>query len=273
LRVRPATLEEFLEQPDGRFVVGRTWIYFCASPALAGCVLWGHVDEADVAELVKVAPATHPRTAKPHGALLDARRVEHADASAFSIMQRYFAFHQPALSAVVKRLAIVRPDGFAGTIAGGFFRVVPAPYTVEVFASAAEAFAWLDHDDGGALLDELDAIQREAEAVAPIQRELRALLASSPQLASVESAAVALHLSGRTLQRRLREAKTSFRNELAIARMEQAQRLMIEGSLPLTTIAFEVGFASHAHFSAQFRKVTGETPGAWRARRRPPPSK
>jgi AraC-like DNA-binding protein len=267
-RVRPATLEEFLRGPEGRFVLGQSWIYFCASPLIAGCVLWGYVDESAVLELVKVAPATHGAAARPHGALLDAGRVERVDASAFEIMKRYFAEHQAEL-AVVKRLAIVRPDGFIGTVASGFFRVVSAPYPVEIFECAADAFAWLGHDDGGALLEELSGLQRDADAVAPIQRQLRAALLQDLR-ASVESAADALHLSVRTLQRRLREARTSFQIELSIARVRVAQQMMAETDESLTGIAFAVGFASPAHFSAQFRKVEGESPSAWRTRRRPP---
>src|SRR5215472_5319267 len=87
--MRPATPKEFWEQPNGRFVSGRGWLYFGPTPAVAGCVLWGHVQDAAVRDMVNIAPASHKPTAAPHGALLDARRVERADPSAFGIMQRY----------------------------------------------------------------------------------------------------------------------------------------------------------------------------------------
>ncbi|HEX7115444.1 MAG TPA: AraC family transcriptional regulator [Steroidobacter sp.] len=54
-------------------------------------------------------------------------------------------------------------------------------------------------------------------------------------------------------QRRLRLA-------LALAELPRAQ--------DLTALALELGFSSHAHFSAAFRATYGETPSAYRARMR-----
>jgi AraC family transcriptional regulator len=51
---------------------------------------------------------------------------------------------------------------------------------------------------------------------------------------------------------------------LTIQRIDRARMLMSETSATLLSIAIDVGFASQGAFGAAFRRVTGETPAAWR---------
>jgi AraC family transcriptional regulator len=51
-------------------------------------------------------------------------------------------------------------------------------------------------------------------------------------------------------------------------RIVRAQNLMRLSSDPLRRIAAECGFANEAHFSHCSRKIVGESPAVWRARRR-----
>jgi AraC-like DNA-binding protein len=53
-------------------------------------------------------------------------------------------------------------------------------------------------------------------------------------------------------------------------RMERAQGLMLSTDAPLSEIAVECGLADQAHFTRLFRRVVGETPGAWRRARANP---
>jgi AraC family transcriptional regulator len=53
-------------------------------------------------------------------------------------------------------------------------------------------------------------------------------------------------------------------------RVELAAQLMLASRDPLTDIALKCGFHDQAHFSKQFRQLTGETPAAWRRLRRRP---
>jgi len=48
-------------------------------------------------------------------------------------------------------------------------------------------------------------------------------------------------------------------------RLERAQALLADASLPLIDAAIEAGFCSHAHLTATFRRLLGTTPSAWRA--------
>lgn len=47
-------------------------------------------------------------------------------------------------------------------------------------------------------------------------------------------------------------------------RVAQAARMLIGTSLPLSEIALRAGFASQSHFSNSFKRITGETPNAYR---------
>jgi len=84
----------------------------------------------------------------------------------------------------------------------------------------------------------------------------------------IADAATALALSERSLQRKLQEHDATFQEEVAEARVRAAKRLLTGGTSSLTAIALEVGCASPQHFSALFRRLTGESPSAWRASRR-----
>lgn len=51
-------------------------------------------------------------------------------------------------------------------------------------------------------------------------------------------------------------------------RLDQAKTLLAEGAMPLKRIAARLGFANPASFSLAFRRLTGSTPGCYRAIRR-----
>ena len=78
----------------------------------------------------------------------------------------------------------------------------------------------------------------------------------------------ALGVSERSLQRQLRQEGTSFRREVDAARIRAARTLLADTDQKITVIALEVGCATLQHFSALFRRMTGETPSEWRARQR-----
>lgn len=50
-------------------------------------------------------------------------------------------------------------------------------------------------------------------------------------------------------------------------RIHRAKELLLGGRKPIAEIAVEVGFATHSHFTFNFRKVTGTTPSRFRHER------
>jgi AraC-like DNA-binding protein len=55
---------------------------------------------------------------------------------------------------------------------------------------------------------------------------------------------------------------------LRAKRIERAKELLVTTPLPVTEICDQIGFHSLGSFSSLFRRVTGETPAAYRAQRR-----
>jgi len=81
---------------------------------------------------------------------------------------------------------------------------------------------------------------------------------------SVERVAHALHMSGRTLQRRLGEARTSYQALLDEVRHDASRRLLASTDLDASEIAFLLGFEELNSFSRAFHAWEGATPLRWR---------
>jgi AraC-like DNA-binding protein len=114
-----------------------------------------------------------------------------------------------------------------------------------------------------------DSLLSAQPTVENVREQLRqALVESLPQgTPSLEQAARALSLSSRTLQRRLGEMGRSFRDALDEARREAAlEALTARARPPLHQTAEAAGFRDEKAFRRAFRRWTGDTPGAYRAR-------
>ncbi|HMJ12931.1 MAG TPA: AraC family transcriptional regulator ligand-binding domain-containing protein [Polyangiaceae bacterium] len=81
---------------------------------------------------------------------------------------------------------------------------------------------------------------------------------------SLEQIAEALHVSTRTLKRRLAAEDTSYRQLLDEERREQALSLLGTPQLPLSQIAAKLGYANIANFERAFRRWTSQTPTEYR---------
>jgi len=110
----------------------------------------------------------------------------------------------------------------------------------------------------------ISMLYRRDREIAPALRKLLAeRLASAP---TFEAAARELHLSPRTLHRRLSEEglsfraiKDSLRRELALSRLEKTRRSIAE-------IASELGYSEPSAFFRAFQGWTGEAPSEHRRR-------
>jgi AraC-like DNA-binding protein len=265
--VKAATsLDELFADPIGRYLAGVSWLYFYAHEGLCGFVLWGRPSEEDLTRLAGALAVE--LGAKPHASLVDARRVEAIEPAAYAVLGDYVAKNWDALGAAVTSLAIVRPAGYVGALAEGFYRVAAPPYPVQLFAELAPALAWLGRADDRTLERELDLLHAAAIGASPLLRDLRALLDARPGQVTLAEAARALATSERVLQRRLREEETSFRAEVALSQVRVAKDLLATRDTKLSQIASHVGCASLQHFSTLFRRLTGETPSDFRARHR-----
>ena len=111
----------------------------------------------------------------------------------------------------------------------------------------------------------VDAELGASGAGATFASRIIARIASTlPEGAEVSAIAVQMHMSPRTLQRRLGDEGTSFTAALDAARFDVARALLPDLGLTLGDIAFRLGFSDLATFSRAFRRWSGKPPGQWR---------
>lgn len=85
---------------------------------------------------------------------------------------------------------------------------------------------------------------------------------------SAQDAAEALHISARTLHRRLLSEGSTYLELLDKARYERSMRLMALPDISLEEIALACGFLDNSGFYRGFRRWTGMAPRAYRASKR-----
>jgi AraC-like DNA-binding protein len=268
--VRPAAgLDDYLREPIGHYLSGENFLHWYASPELCGFIVWGRPGETQIQRLtqvldVELAPAL------PHVSLVDTRRVEAPDANGLSVLVKYMVPRINGFSQTVKRQALLRPEGMTGAVVGGFYSLVSSGYPTRAFAEPLEALAWLGRplDEAQSLMNTLNDLVMQVMGQSPVLGELHRVLRNRLVGANLAEISRELGMSERTLQRRLREAGTSFQTELNTVQVRTAQSLLLGSDAKLTAVAVEVGCASLQHFSSLFRKMTGESPSSWRARHR-----
>jgi AraC-like DNA-binding protein len=82
----------------------------------------------------------------------------------------------------------------------------------------------------------------------------------------VHAAGKLLGMHARTLQRRLAEEGTSFRDVIDGVRKDLAEGYVADRALTLDEVALLLGFSDKSAFHRAFVRWTGETPAAFRAR-------
>jgi AraC-like DNA-binding protein len=82
---------------------------------------------------------------------------------------------------------------------------------------------------------------------------------------SIDSTALAMSTSIRTLQRELNREGTDFRSLANAARARRATELLRHKDVSITRIAAELGYSTPANFSRAFRSATGLNPSVLRA--------
>jgi len=264
--MRPAaSVRELLQAPLGRYLVARRHLVWCHSATLLGVALWGRPDEADVIELLEALAVVRARGVDPgFDFLTDARHVDGVDPAGFRLAADYAQKELQRLGRAGHRLAFVHGAGFSGTVLSGLFAHVLPRAVSRGFADPDDAFAWLGHKRAGAVIGPLvDA----AVGAPPFTATVRNYLRTRSGEHRLEEAARALGCSARSLQRRLDDEGTTFRELVDDARVSAAIPLLVDTDEKLGAIAARLGFSSLATFSRLVRRVTGRAPSAFRSGR------
>lgn len=95
----------------------------------------------------------------------------------------------------------------------------------------------------------------------------RAIVATLAKGGTAQQVARALNLSVRSLQRKLDECDTSFRDLSEAVRGELAAGYLADPRVSISEVAVLLGFSEQSAFNRAFRRWTGETPGRWRKSR------
>jgi len=108
-------------------------------------------------------------------------------------------------------------------------------------------------------------LARSARFASRVEATLGASLARGEET-TAEDVGRRMGVSTRTLQRRLTEEQTSFRQVRDAVLRERALERLQQSSLAISELAAELGFGNVAAFSKAFKRWTGETPSARRSR-------
>jgi AraC-like DNA-binding protein len=104
------------------------------------------------------------------------------------------------------------------------------------------------------LLADLEEETSVAELTLRLMRKLEGQYPQMPQTAKL------LNLSPRTYRRRLEEENRSYQELLDQVRAEQATRYLQNTRLPLSSIAYLIGFNDASNFRRAYLKWTGRSP-------------
>ncbi len=222
-------------------------------------VAWGTFDEYEANALSARWATTFD--GPPRDTLVDVTGLVMPDTAAFAAVRELLERHRQDRARVVRRQAVVAGEDFGGTFVRGYFVTFPPPYELRIFDERGAALEWLGHS---CCRDEIAAIEASRDDV--LARLRQWLDGATLATVSFDTALPHLEVTARTLQRRLADAGTHFTAELARAQVARAQRLMLDRERKLSDIAIEVGCATPSTFSELFRRITGETPSAWRRR-------
>ena len=148
--------------------------------------------------------------------------------------------------------------------------VFGAPHGELVLPAAALASNLRQADPGLARVLEAHVKQlldRRPESDPFLERFRRALATGLPTGAfGLDALAKVLHLSSRTLRRRLDDHGTSYKAMLEALRRELALHYVGEGALPPDEVATRLGFSDPSTFYRAFKRWTSETPAKYRKR-------
>jgi AraC-like DNA-binding protein len=113
----------------------------------------------------------------------------------------------------------------------------------------------------------VDALLAELRASKPLSASVRRLIADEipSGTPTADHVARTLHMSRRTMTRRLEQERTTFHDELDTVRRQLAVSLVREGRVSLVEAAFLSGFAHVESFHRAFKRWTGHTPVSFRS--------
>lgn len=261
--------QAFVAAPHGRCLVSEHVVAWFRDDTCSALMMWGHPTDEDLRCMMAFKQARCRPGTQPHRTLIDLHRVEHIERTHFEqLLAHNLRLNAGLVRAPSVRCAVVRPAGFVGATIEGFLTIEDAPPTTACFTTTVAALDWLALPDAMQLLADLQTLEGRARGTPRAVEELRHRVAAGEIFGSLPAAARRLGVSTRTLQRQLQAAGTTYRDELNALRVRRAQELLRTTDLKLLGIALTLGVKKPQQLSALFRRLTGESPAAFRLRLR-----
>jgi len=109
--------------------------------------------------------------------------------------------------------------------------------------------------------------QRMPHATTGFRAEVeKSIAVALPEGGSAAKVARVLHVSVRTLQRKLVAEGTTFREVYEAVGAQLAVNYLSDPTVSIAAVDFLLGFSDPSSFNRAFRRWTGDTPGRWRQR-------
>lgn len=203
---------------------------------------------------------------------VEASTGELADTVAIAALVSFLRRLLPEVSAVPQvSFVFARPDESACAAYDAFFGcpVQFAAGSTQVALPVEWLARRLPHSDP-VVREQLDQQARALLLVLPeanaFDRALQqALVRRLPEgEVALQLVAQDLHLSVRTLQRRLQQRQFSWRGLLDRTRQQLAEQYLADAALQLGEVALLLGFSEQSAFNRAFRRWTGTTPARFR---------
>ncbi|MBX7101424.1 MAG: AraC family transcriptional regulator [Myxococcaceae bacterium] len=142
------------------------------------------------------------------------------------------------------------------------FELTEAELALRITSADAPLLETLEHQ-AARRLDETPASLSTAERVRT------ELVRTLDEGLSLQSVAARLHLTARTLQRRLGDEGTTFAKLHDAVRSEVGKALVRDPSMGLSEVSFRLGYAELPVFLRAFKRWTGTSPTRWREKSAP----
>lgn len=260
-------LADFLRAPRDATFEGLHFTFWNLG-SISGWRVFGAPTREDGEQLIACIDTLYASRAPRYWSLVDLRALESVDEAGFEVLRQYVAKKRRRMGERLIRQAVLKRAGLVGAMVAGFYVQLEPQHPVRIFEALGPAVRWLDAPPSLALHTLVSALKQPPRAMGELLPRLRQWLQEHRHRPNVEEAARRLGTSGRTLQRRLRERQTTFKDEVRRARVSFAEEMLRTTDWKLAAVALEAGFDSSQRLATSFRRHLGVTPSAFRARHR-----
>lgn len=155
--------------------------------------------------------------------------------------------------------------------------ILPEPTAGAAYGAPRSAYIWgrdmalrpLRHADpvlhAGFVTDCIGLV-RDMQRSSGFLRTVIDVLEDTGKRHTIDTTAGALHMSARTLQRRLQDHSMTFHDVLGTVRARRAKEMLRQPGCSIAEVAVQMGYADATGFSHAFRRWTGLSPRAFRER-------